>query len=126
MINNNSNNDNYNPMPMNSKSFLNTDFYSTSLLKQKKENVNNSFLKRHFYKIPENNQDNLAKLLFPNTSACRDSGYLCKVEENSSRNLNRIYYDSDKYTSQNLNIKRNMKDKLNSILNTDEEKIEKN
>ena len=96
----------FNLMPMDSKSYINNkDFYTKSLLNQKKENSNNKFLSRHFYKIPENNQDSFAKSLFPNTSACRDTGYLCKVQENSTRNLNRISYEKDKYISQNLNIK---------------------
>ena len=110
-------NDNYNPMPMNSKSFINsTDFYTKSLLNLKKDNINNQYLSRHFYKIPENNQDNFAKSLFPNTSACRDTGYLCRVEENSSRTLNRLSFDKNKFQSQYLNLNKSMKDKIIDIV----------
>ena len=119
------NNDNYNPMPMNSKSYINSkDFYTNSLLNLKKENSNNNFLSRHFYKIPDNNQDSFAKSIFPNTSICRDTGYLCKLEENSSRNLNRISYEKDKYVTQNLNLNKNVKDKLVDTINLNNNKVD--
>jgi hypothetical protein len=119
------NNNNYNPMPMDSKSYINSkDFYTNSLLNLKKENSNNNFLSRHFYKIPDNNQDSFAKSLFPNTSICRDTGYLCKLEENSSRNLNRISYEKDKYVTQNLNLNKNVKDKLVDTINLNNNKVE--
>lgn len=114
-------NNNFNPMPMDSKSYIdNKDFYTKSLLNLKKENANNQFLSRHFYKIPENDQDSFAKSLFPNTSICRDTGYLCRVQENSSRNLNRISYDKEKYITQNLNLNKSVKDKLVDILDSND------
>jgi len=117
-------NNNFNPMPMDSKSYIdNKDFYTKSLLNLKKENSNNNFSSRHFYKIPDNNQDNFAKSLFPNTSICRDTGYLCRVEENSTRNLNRISYEKDKYVTQNLNLNKSVKDKLVDILDSNNNKI---
>jgi hypothetical protein len=118
------NNDNYNLMSMNSKSYINgKDFYTNSLLKLKKENGNNNFLSRHFYKIPDNNQDSFAKYLFPNTSICRDTGYLCKLEENRTRNLNRISYEKDKYVTQNLNLNKKVKDKLIDIIDLNSNEI---
>ena len=115
------NNQNFNPMPMDSKSYINDkDFYTKSLLNLKKENANNEFLSRHFYKIPENNQDSFAKSLFPNTSACRDTGYLCRLVENKNRNLNRISYEKDKYKTQNLNLNQSVKDKLIDILDSND------
>ena len=112
-------NNDFNPMPMDSKSYIdNKDFYTKSLLNQKKQNANNEFLSRHFYKIPENNQDSFAKSLFPNTSICRDTGYLCRIQENSTRNLNRISYEKDKYVTQNLNLNQSVKDKLVDILDS--------
>ena len=114
----------FNPMPFNSKSFINdTDFYTKSLLLDKKNNINNSFLSRHYYKVPNNDQDSFAKSLFPNTSICRDTGYLCKVEENSSRNLNRVSFDNDKFKTQHLNLKKSVKDNMNEILDTPSDEI---
>tara|TARA_B100001123_G_C14587939_1_gene740795 strand:+ start:178 stop:579 length:402 start_codon:yes stop_codon:yes gene_type:complete len=114
-------NNDFNPMPMDSKSYIdNKDFYTKSLLNQKKQNANNEFLSRHFYKIPENNQDSFAKSLFPNTSICRDTGYLCRVQENSIRNLNRISFEKDKYVTQNLNLNQGVKDKLVDILDSND------
>ena len=121
MSDNNDNNQNYNPMPMNSFSLVNgKDFYTNSLLNTKKENANNNFLSRHFYKIPENNQDSFAKLLFPNTSKCRDTGYLCRLEENRSRNLNRISFEKEKYVTQNLNKNKNSKDELIDVIESND------
>lgn len=118
------NNNNYNPMPMDSKSYINSkDFYTNSLLNLKKENCNNNFLSRHFYKIPDNNQDSFAKSLFTNTSICRDTGYLCKLKENRTRNLNRISYEKDKYVTQNLNLNKNVKDKLIDIIDLNSNEI---
>ena len=118
------NNNNYNPMPMDSKSYINSkDFYTNSLLNLKKENSNNNFLSRHFYKIPDNNQDSFAKSLFPNTSICRDTGYLCKLEENRTRNLNRISYEKDKYVTQNLNLNKNVKDKIVDIIDLNNNEV---
>ena len=109
----------YNDMPMNQKSYINDkDFYTNSLLNQKKNNSNNNFLSRHFYKVPDNNQDSFARSLFPNTSICRDTGYLCRLEQNRSRNLNRISYEKDKYITQNLNLNKNVKGKLIDILDS--------
>ena len=121
-MNNNENKDSdFNYMPMNSKSLVNNkDFYTNSLLNFKKDNSNNNYLSRHFYKIPENDQDNFAKLLFPNTSKCRDTGYLCRLEENRGRNLNRISYEKDKYKTQNLNLNKSVKDKLVDILDSND------
>ena len=60
---------------MNQKSYINDkDFYTT--LFNQKNNSNNDFLSRHFYKVPDNNQDSFARSLFPNTSICRDTGFL--------------------------------------------------
>tara|TARA_B100001121_G_scaffold308622_1_gene333187 strand:+ start:2367 stop:2756 length:390 start_codon:yes stop_codon:yes gene_type:complete len=125
MSDNNNQDDNnendFNQMPMDSKSYVDDkDFYTKSLLNQKKQNANNKFLSRHFYKIPENDQDSFATFLFPNTSACRDTGYLCRVQENSSRNLNRISYDNEKYITQNLNLNKSVKDKLVDILDSND------
>ena len=122
--NNDNNEDDFNLMPMDSKSYIdNKDFYTKSLLNLKKENANNEFLSRHFYKIPENNQDSFAKSLFPNTSICRDTGYLCRVQENSIRNLNRISYEKDKYVTQNLNLNQRVKDKLVDILDSNNNEV---
>ena len=122
--NQNDQNDYFNPMPLNSKSFINDkDFYTKSLLLDKKNNINNSFLSRPYYKVPNNDQDSFAKSLFPNTSICRDTGYLCKVEENSSRNLNRVSFDNDKFKTQYLNLKKSVKDNMNEILETPSDEI---
>lgn len=110
---------NFNPMPMNSKSFINDNSkLENSLLNLEKNNINNAYLNRHFYLIPDNNQNRLANLLYPNTSICRDTGYLCKIQENSSRNLNRISYDKDKYETQNLNLNKNSADKINDVIDS--------
>ena len=121
-MSNNNDNDNYNPMPMNSKSFINNkDFYTKSSLNLKK---NNTFLSRHFYKIPNNDQDSFAKSLFPNTSKCRDTGYLCKLEENRSRSLNRLSFEKDKYITQNLNLNKNSVDKINDIIDSNNKVVD--
>ena len=73
----------FNDMPFNTKGYSD-DFRSNSLLKDNLSNINNSYLNRHFYQVPKNNQDRLANLLFPNTSICRDSGYTCKLNETNS------------------------------------------
>lgn len=117
--NDNNQNNYFNPMPFDSKSFVNNkDFYTKSLLFDKKNNINNSYVSRHSYKIPNNDQNSFAKLLFPNTSVCRDTGYLCRVEENSSRNLNRVSFDNEKFKTPYLNLKKSVKDNMVEILET--------
>ena len=72
------------------------DFYSNSLLIKNQDD-------KRIYKVPENNQDTFSKLLFPNTSICRDTGYLCKIKENSTKELDRTSYKPKAYNN-NLNV----------------------
>jgi hypothetical protein len=64
----------------------------------------NPYFERHNITIPKNDQASFAKFLFPNPSKCRDTGYLCKIEESRGRVLNRVGFENDKYKSQFLSI----------------------
>ena len=63
----------------------------------------NTLFEKYILHSPPNNIDNkLVTLLYPNTAACRDSGYLCKVNEARGRQYNRIDFESDKYKNNYL------------------------
>lgn len=63
--------------------------------------------KKYILYNPPNYLDNkLVDQLFPNTAICRDTGYLCKITENRSRQYNRtIFMDNDKYKNNHLEKK---------------------
>ena len=64
----------------------------------------NDMFERHILYTPPNHLENkLVNQLFPNTAVCRDTGYLCKISENRSRQYNRtIFMDEDKFKNNNL------------------------
>jgi hypothetical protein len=68
----------------------------------------NPYFERHNITIPVHDQNAFAKFLFPNPSQCRDTGYLCKIEQSRGRVLNRVDFESDKFKSQFLS--KNYKD----------------
>ena len=63
-------------------------------------------LTKHFYTNPvttvTNDQTKFAKFLFPNTASCRDSNYLCKID--NTQNPDRIVYRHDSNSSNYLDI----------------------
>jgi hypothetical protein len=99
-----------NPLPFITKSLNQVnenDLYLKSSLNDVPTLVN-PYFERHNITIPDHDQDKFAKFLFPNPSKCRDTGYLCKIEQSSGRVLNRIDFESDKFKSQFLS--KNYKD----------------
>ena len=66
--------------------------------------TNDSFTKQ--FEIPNmpKGDTSFANFLFPNTSRCRETDYICKVTAEKSQNLDRIVYENDLYTANFLDI----------------------
>jgi hypothetical protein len=67
-------------------------FFENSIL-ESNEKKTSELLMRHFYTQPETqvvNDSSFAKFLYPNTSSCRDSGYICKSNAEGLKNYDRI------------------------------------
>lgn len=81
---------------------IDNDLYIKSSFNTNIKETTVPYFNRHFYKAPERQtpETNFANYLFKNPSECRDTGYLCRVKENTPRPLNRVEFESDKYKSQ--------------------------
>lgn len=86
---------------------LQENFYKGSKFRPEELKFNNSY-SRNFITKPittvVNDQTSFAKYLFPNTSKCRDDGYLCKINNNISKKKDRIIIRSNNYKPEYLNI----------------------
>lgn len=79
-------------------------FYQKTNFSPASVKVSDSF-KRYFYTNPvttsSNNQSEFANYLYGNTSICRDTGYLCKINQ-SKGSKERIVVESENYLVDNF------------------------
>jgi len=82
-------------------------FYKGSILRPEELKLNDTY-SRNFninsVNTVVNDQTSFAKYLYPNTSKCRDDGYLCKINTNISKRKDRTIIKSNNYEPEYLNI----------------------
>jgi len=90
-----------------SKKKIATQFYEGSMLNPQELKIKDSFIEQYTTNpvtTVVNDQTAYANFLFPNTSKCRDDGYLCKINNEISSRNTRTVLISDNYRPKYLDI----------------------
>jgi hypothetical protein len=90
-----------------SKKKIETKFYEGSMFTPHELKIKDNFIEKYTTNpvtTVVNDQSAYAKFLFPNTSKCRDDGYLCKTNNEISSRNTRTVLISDNYRPKYLDI----------------------